>query len=591
MDPFLAIMASSSRTWDNIADDLRGLGLDPDDPKLASHLCGPDGSSWLTQFEGTPLLTQALELVETELALEGESLRRRRESDQHDIYTQQDGLRLAKSKLELELVRSRTAPTTPVDPPQTSTVKIEAAGEKMPPPPAPPAQEGGLKQAASGEIAYGGSYNTGESGTPVWPMAAMGDGAGRRETKEERAARMMTPPSAVVEPGPGSNPKLAGLLVHGLPMAAMGTLGAVTGGIAGASSADPGHRLSGAAQGAVGGGALGALGGAMAGHGISGAARKVMARANDPAVQKIMQEGMAHLERGDHAAAQAAFASIKPPSVGGHMALTGLGLAGGAAAPIAGGAIAGRQASPAPADPKLAYFREHAEREAKREREDEKALTEHFTSGASHIPQTTATGAVLGAIPGHLIGHALKGPVGGLAGGLAGGVIGGLGGAYLGHQAGKGRRAALKMMAAGEAPDENTPFWTELGHQVISNAGEDARVNRHYNTLGATGGGRVVGEGLGGALLGATPGLLASVAAPHVGIPLAAAGGLAGGLAGAWHGHRSAKARKEVEAEQGWAPEQAEDEVRRWERKNASLRVAVEGLRGLPFTSSPISPK
>ncbi len=71
MDPFLAIMASSSRTWDNIADDLRGLGLDPDDPKLASHLCGPDGSSWLTQFEGTPLLTQALELVETELALEG----------------------------------------------------------------------------------------------------------------------------------------------------------------------------------------------------------------------------------------------------------------------------------------------------------------------------------------------------------------------------------------------------------------------------------------------------------------------------------------------------------------------------------------
>lgn len=201
MDPLLAIMASPSRAWDSIADDLRLLGIDSNDPqKVANALC-PASPNWLAQFEGTPLLSQALELMETELELESEAITRRQENDQRDIYTQQDAVRVAKSRLELELVKSRsaapTAPTAPAAPPSAQSVMVKTTEPKV-----------------AGEIAYGGSYNTGESGTPVWPQAAMGDGAGRKETKEERAAREMMPPTATVPAGPGSNPKLAYFREH-----------------------------------------------------------------------------------------------------------------------------------------------------------------------------------------------------------------------------------------------------------------------------------------------------------------------------------------------------------------------------------------
>jgi hypothetical protein len=89
-------------------------------PKVASEIealykvaftgdCGPmpGGGSWLNQFEGTPLLQQAIELMQHDLQLEIQNIQKRQEDAAQDTWTQRDVLSARKRLLELQLVASR----------------------------------------------------------------------------------------------------------------------------------------------------------------------------------------------------------------------------------------------------------------------------------------------------------------------------------------------------------------------------------------------------------------------------------------------------------------------------------------------------
>ncbi len=67
----------------------------------------PGGGNWLSQFEGTPLLQQAIELAQHDLQLEISEIQRRQENSSHDTWTQRDILSARKRLLEIQLVASR----------------------------------------------------------------------------------------------------------------------------------------------------------------------------------------------------------------------------------------------------------------------------------------------------------------------------------------------------------------------------------------------------------------------------------------------------------------------------------------------------
>lgn len=75
--------------------------------------CSPFGedTSWLTQFEGSPLLEQAIGLAEAELQIEIQEIQkaqeRQRASMDDDSWTQRDIIRARKKLLELQLVSQR----------------------------------------------------------------------------------------------------------------------------------------------------------------------------------------------------------------------------------------------------------------------------------------------------------------------------------------------------------------------------------------------------------------------------------------------------------------------------------------------------
>lgn len=114
--------------------------------------CGPydEGVGWLTQFEGSPLLPQAIELAQHEVQVEIESIQKRQEREamiQHDFmsdeWTKRDIIRAQKHLLELQLVAQRNGlgqqqEQAPAAPPQEQSPQAAQAPQQ------PPGQQQGV---------------------------------------------------------------------------------------------------------------------------------------------------------------------------------------------------------------------------------------------------------------------------------------------------------------------------------------------------------------------------------------------------------------------------------------------------------------
>lgn len=72
---------------------------------------GDGRNEWITQFEGTPLLQQALEMAQQELQLEMDQIEER--TARPDSFAEQDKLRAQKRLLELQLVAQRNGLSEP----------------------------------------------------------------------------------------------------------------------------------------------------------------------------------------------------------------------------------------------------------------------------------------------------------------------------------------------------------------------------------------------------------------------------------------------------------------------------------------------
>ncbi len=167
---------------------------------------GSHDQSWLTQFEGSPLLEQAIGLAEQELQIEIADIQRRQEREARmkeemgdDYWTKRDIIRARKHMLELQLVAQRNGLGQKQDQAQ--------AGAPAQQPPQQPAQPPTQAQGVSSTQAPLGADT--QNGMPKQASIA---------------------------------PALAG---------------AVAGGLGGAVAGGHDHRLSGAAKGALGGGLLG----------------------------------------------------------------------------------------------------------------------------------------------------------------------------------------------------------------------------------------------------------------------------------------------------------------------------------------------
>jgi hypothetical protein len=145
--------------------------------KQAFGMC-PEGTynSWLQQFEGTPLLEQALSLEQQDLDAGMQEVQQRSESrarnrDMDDAWETRDALRLQKRLLELQLVAQRNGlsepdgdelggPATTADHPEPEGDEPQMAPQQPQAPAtgAAPQQDGTLKVAR-----LGGAYPSGSS--------------------------------------------------------------------------------------------------------------------------------------------------------------------------------------------------------------------------------------------------------------------------------------------------------------------------------------------------------------------------------------------------------------------------------------------
>lgn len=235
MDPLLHILGRPSPTWDEVEIKLAQAGMFAVDPKkiagmLSECVAGGDSgsTSWLCQFEGTPLMQKALELAQAELEMEIADLQQRAERDaeldgNRDRWRQRDELRIARQQLELELFKTRSGGGTVAPPvagsesadPRESTVKVETKAAPQPPPAAAQAPSPTEVPAAEAKTAAIGTYEQlrrsakGEDisakgvnaeGTLEFPTAALGDGPGRRATEEERKGLKAMPDLPAKDP-------------------------------------------------------------------------------------------------------------------------------------------------------------------------------------------------------------------------------------------------------------------------------------------------------------------------------------------------------------------------------------------------------
>lgn len=120
---------------------------------LYSSLCGDDGNSWLSKFEGTPLHEQALALEQQSLELDiAREQRRLAEAEEEDAsravrdeeYRAEDAVRLKKRILDLELNKLKLEASTGVPAEATEEdVEEEATEEPV---------EGVEEEAPEGEV-------------------------------------------------------------------------------------------------------------------------------------------------------------------------------------------------------------------------------------------------------------------------------------------------------------------------------------------------------------------------------------------------------------------------------------------------------
>lgn len=134
---------------------LLGFGVDTDIDKVAGIMdvkeCGPSTGpvSWLDQFVGTPLYAKAMQLCESEIELEQQTLQRRLYNEANSqadsqSWTQRDIIRLQKDMLMLELHKAKSqGPAGGKDP--TLEVAVEAPAAE----PEPKKQAGLLTTDAS----------------------------------------------------------------------------------------------------------------------------------------------------------------------------------------------------------------------------------------------------------------------------------------------------------------------------------------------------------------------------------------------------------------------------------------------------------
>jgi hypothetical protein len=120
--------------------------------KLASTLaCGPDGGeNWLTQFEGTSLLPQAIALEEQNLQMEQEDIQGRieeqhrysqQDQERNARYQKGDQLRMEKRVLALELAKQKAGLSggeEGAEPPPEGHPEEQGAKEPQQPPQEPP---------------------------------------------------------------------------------------------------------------------------------------------------------------------------------------------------------------------------------------------------------------------------------------------------------------------------------------------------------------------------------------------------------------------------------------------------------------------
>lgn len=214
---------------------------------------GSGGEEWLEKFRGTPLMDQAFQLAQAEIALDMQDIQERQQRKEEDAmrpdnYVAKDQLGLKKRLLELELLKGETGGGgVPGASPAAPEVGAQGAGA---PGPEAMALEGGKTAAARAD-----------------ELVAFAVGLGREMAHEEfrkigqqRLAKEAAPAGAV----------LAKLAINwgGLAQTAIGAakkhpvaaLGAGLGAIKGLGQRDAqgnAHPLSGAIGGAVTGGLMG----------------------------------------------------------------------------------------------------------------------------------------------------------------------------------------------------------------------------------------------------------------------------------------------------------------------------------------------
>lgn len=244
--------------------------------KEACGMVGPnEGDGFLDRFKGTPLLAQALQLMEQELKLDAMDLERREQQNQmslssDNIWTQRDKLRLQKRLLELELAKQQNGgqeqEQAPAPSPEQAAPPAEAQAPAAPAPEKPKEEPAlSVKAAAFQKLAWADSFGRQlahvelEKAAQVRDLTKAAQVAGPSLVKVALGLGSLAPMASKVTGWAMKNPGMAG-------MAGGAALGAAGGALAGGKD----HRLSGALGGAALGGALGGAGAGIGGRMAAG---------------------------------------------------------------------------------------------------------------------------------------------------------------------------------------------------------------------------------------------------------------------------------------------------------------------------------
>lgn len=218
--------------------------------KLAMGLaCGPDGSdNWLTQFEGTSLMPQAIALEEQQLQMEQEDIQSRieeqhrysqQDQERNAKYQKGDQIRLQKRVLALELAKQKSGMGAPEEgemPPEAEEMPPEAMEQAAPPQAEPPVKTASVHEKIARVFGADAPGFSTESDIPYAVRKKQYEGYAKAKSKEAP-----TPYKKSIPTGAG--------------------IGGVAGGVLGAILT---RNLKGTAIGGAGGAALGGLFGAGA---------------------------------------------------------------------------------------------------------------------------------------------------------------------------------------------------------------------------------------------------------------------------------------------------------------------------------------